>query len=422
MRRKIILSLIFGGLMLLAAACVPVVPTLAEQATPLSPDIPLPAPTTTTAPLPMPSPTTTTAPLPVPTPTASAQPYDQAQWIAYIREGQLLLTDVSGGVAGETRQFSVPGGPITGLSWSPTGDMLALTAVVGLEPRLFLLPDLNGGQPQDLGTGSSPGWSPDGRALAYIAGTFPDDNIWMTALDQPAPRQLTFERNFAWGAPVFTPDGSLLVVAGVNRDMLGASGNTSFALEYLMPDGSGTRTAIPDTQANGRLPYDLRFSSDGSRFAYSLNYHYNACASPGVYRVGSLDGSLSQDLTSPALQAAVADPQTDFIMGMSYAWSPDGSALAATGLVMRVDMMAAEPCRLLAGPQLSLVGLDGSEQAVIPGQFYDISLNRDGQWIAAARHAFPPGLEDQPVVEIYSAESGELVLSLGAGERPAFQP
>ena len=58
---------------------------------------------------------------------------------------------------------------------------------------------------------------------------------------------------------------------------------------------------------------------------------------------------------------------------------------------------------------------------MIPGFFYGISMDRSGTMIAAAR--FLEGFADlNPNVEIYSAQTGQPVLSLGPGSSPQFQP
>jgi hypothetical protein len=70
---------------------------------------------------------------------------------------------------------------------------------------------------------------------------------------------------------------------------------------------------------------------------------------------------------------------------------------------------------------MSIIGLDGSERLVIPGFYSGISVDRTGKLIAAAH--FLEGYQDfNPSVEIYSADSGQLVLSLGPGSNPQFQP
>jgi hypothetical protein len=79
--------------------------------------------------------------------------------------------------------------------------------------------------------------------------------------------------------------------------------------------------------------------------------------------------------------------------------------------------------QILAGPQMSIIGLpEGQgEWTIIPGFFYGISMDRSGALIAAAH--YKDGFQDMnPTLELYSASSGQLVLSLGPGSAPQFQP
>jgi hypothetical protein len=70
---------------------------------------------------------------------------------------------------------------------------------------------------------------------------------------------------------------------------------------------------------------------------------------------------------------------------------------------------------------MSILGLDGSERSIIPGFFYGISMDRTGTLIAAAH--YQNGFQDQnPMIEIYSVQSGQPVLSLGPGSYPQLQP
>ena len=171
----------------------------------------------------------------------------------------------------------------------------------------------------------------------------------------------------------------------------------------------------------GRLPNDLRFSRDGSRLAFSTSFHLSACASPGAYYVSNPDGSNRQELISPSLKSSIDTNQEHYHVSLSYAWTPAGDALVGLGNVVDCGMSSPTAGQVIAGPQMSIIGLDGSERTIIPGFFYGLSMDRTGTLIAGAHHL--EGFQDlNPNVEIYSVETGQLVLSLGPGSNPQFQP
>jgi hypothetical protein len=390
----------------------PFVPSQTETPTPAA-NIPTPTPTAASP---------TTPELPTQTPTSATT--SGQQFIAYIQDGQLLVTDVTGGVKGGTTQYTVAGesDQVTDLVWSPSGEYVAFVSAAQGEPHIFYIFALGQSSPTDLGPGSAPAWSPDSQSIAYVRGPSPDENIWITMIENPAPRQLTFETNYIWGKPAFKPDGQSLVVAGTDRNNLGASGNTSFTLESLALDGSGTHAPLPGaTPLEGvRLPFDLQFSPNGNALSFSTSYHLSACAAPGAYYVSNENGSNRQELLSPSLNPAI-DPNKDiYHVGLSYGWSPNSDALIIFGNVVDCDFNSPTVGQSVAGPQMSILGLDGSERLVIPGFFMGLSMDRTGTWIAAAHYKDFQDLE--PIVELYSAQTGQLVLSLGPGSNPAFQP
>jgi WD40 repeat protein len=370
--------------------------------------------------------TSTLAPLPLPTDTftPASPPNYETQFLAYEQGGQLLVTNVTGGEQGGTTQYTVSGesDQVTDIAWSPSGEYVAFTSAAKGEPHIFYIFALGQSSPTDLGPGSAFTWSPDSQSLAYIRGNYPDDNIWITTIDNPSPRQLTFETNHLWGKPAFTPDGGSLVVSGTDHLNVGASGNTSFTLDYLSLDGSGTRTPLPGpiSMDGVRLPYDLRFSPDGSRLAFSTSYHLSACAAPGAYYVSNADGSNRQELISPSLKGAI-DPNKEYYhVGLSYAWNTASDSIVASGNVVDCDFNSPTIGQSIAGPQMSILGLDGSERLIIPGMFYGISMDRTGTLIAASH--FKDNQDSSPMLDMYSAQTGQLMLTIGVGRNPQFQP
>src|SRR5215210_5690853 len=218
------------------------------------------------------------------------------------------------------------------------------------------------------------------------------------------------------------PDGQSVVVAGADRNNMGASGNTSFTLEYLALDGSGTRTPLPAATVfdGARLPYDLEFSPDGTHLAFSTSFHLSACASPGAYYVSNADGSNRQELISPSLAPAIDPTKEYYHVGLSYGWSPFSDALVIFGNVVDCNFSSPTTGQIVAGPQMSILGLDGSERFITPGTFYGISMDRSGMLVAASH--YKDFQDSNPMIEIYSTQTGQVALALGAGRNPQFQP
>jgi hypothetical protein len=170
-----------------------------------------------------------------------------------------------------------------------------------------------------------------------------------------------------------------------------------------------------------RVPEDLRFSPNGASLAFSTSSHISACAAPGAYYVINGSSTAPQELVSPSLKSVIDPSNERYNSGLSYAWTSASDGLIALGNVL--DCAATSPTlgQIIAGPQMSILGLDGSERLIIPGYFYGISMDRTGNLIAAAH--FQGGFQDlNPNVEIYSAQTGQLILPLGPGGNPQFQP
>lgn len=420
MKKMLIVLLSCSAIVL--TSCMPPVPDPSSTPTPVTPAVIVTETGTPSAEIPSATPFSETPAIPSETPTAAST--SGQQFLAYVQNGQLLVSDVTGGVLGGTTQYTMAGvdDQVSDIVWSPSGEFVAFVSSALGEPHVFYIFALGQSTPTDLGPGSAPAWSPDSQSIAFIRGPSPDDNIWITTIDNPSPRQLTFETNYAWGRPAFRPDGQSLVVAGVERSQLGASGNTSYTLESLPLDGSGVRTPLPGaTPMEGvRLPFDLRFSPNGNALSFSTSYHLSACAAPGAYYLSNENGSNRQEMLSPSMSSAINAEKQIFHVGLSYGWSPNSDAIVIFGAVVDCDPNSPNMGQVVAGPQMSILGMDGSERLVIPGFFMSLSMDRTGTMIAAAH--YQDYQDTQPVVELYSAQTGQLILSVGNGSHPVLQP
>ena len=336
-------------------------------------------------------------------------------FMAYVKQGQLLVTDVTGGAVGGTTQYTQAGvnDGVYDLVWSPSGEFIAfVSAGTNRDAHVYVVYAVGAGTPVDLGPGGEPNWSPDSARIAFVR----DGNIWVTPVDNPQPQALTHQQNWAWGRPTFTPAGQALVVSGQPFDNMGAQGNTEFDLETLALDGSGTLTPLPGLtgKIEGRLPYDLRFSPDGSKLAFSTSWHLSACASAGQYYVANADGSELTQLGSRQLRALLQPGQDFYYLVNGYAWKPGGDGLLITSLVIDCTNFAGTHL----GETLSAVTLTGNETVLSVGFLASPSYDRSGQLIAIAQPDAQGGTGE---VDLYDA-SGHPVATVGPGDLPAFQP
>lgn len=126
------------------------------------------------------------------------------------------------------------------LAGSPKGDVLAMIDGGGRESwtgkRLVLADPATGATKGELTGGgeaaASPGWSPDGRRLAYVAGPDPGPvgggqpsfealarrRVWVADLQTGKRRRLTEDEDFREERPLWSTDGSHILFIRVNRD------------------------------------------------------------------------------------------------------------------------------------------------------------------------------------------------------------
>lgn len=378
--------------------------------------LPLAVTPTPAAPLSTPTPP---APAPTPTPAATATVMPQpVTTLAFIRENAVWLADLPGG-AERTLYPAGVGETLTGLAWSPRGDVLAVETWRDEQSVILLVP-ADGGPVRVLGAGAQPVWSPDAQSLLVLRGGFnPEANWWLVTVATDEARQLTSNINWAWGNAVFTPDGASIIIAGADRDFMGVSGNTEFTLEQLnLQTAQRQPLGAPEF---GRLPFNMRLSPDGRYLAYTTSVHVNACASGGALVISEADGVNRRQVISPAfadLVRATASPTEEYYhMAWSYAWLADSQqVLVASEVRNCADFVGT----LVGGPVLSQLTLAGAEPWGLPGTFNQLTTSADGRYLAA--QAYADVSTGAFSLQVYDLATRQAVWDGGAGTAAAFAP
>ncbi len=107
------------------------------------------------------------------------------------------------------------------------------------------------------GTYSHPRISPDGRRLAFVAGTKGND-VFVYDWRRDAMTRLTFDGRATM--PVWSPDGSHLAFQSTSN---------GFSISWVRADGGGEAVKLLENEHN---LYPSSFSPDGRRLAYHIQY------------------------------------------------------------------------------------------------------------------------------------------------------
>ncbi len=202
-------------------------------------------------------------------------------------------------------------------SWSPDGQRIALVKVYTSGSDVWIM-DADGANSVELTDFSyreerqqnyalRPAWLPDGSGLVYVSeqGT-QDTQLWqLTLANRRRQRFLPPVGDGVGGvdAPVFSPTGSALAVAGFQAG--GGPPGRPQVWTWTLPSGPWRQVTTTPEGA-----YDPAWSPDGQRLAYTVRSDHRH----DIWIAGA-DGSAARQVTMAGLCRAPA-------------WSPDGAWLA----------------------------------------------------------------------------------------------
>lgn len=378
---------------------------------------------------PAPSPTATPPPSPTPTPRPTV-----STDLAFIQDGNLWLATVtkSDPPVNLTRNLEEQ---VATFHWLRRADeevaqrigFVAYPSGPGRSAAKVYIMHADG-TGRRLVTNGVATWSADGSYLAMIA----DEEIVVVDSTgkevsrlafgpRPQPNVLPTDRR-VYGGPAFSPDGKSLLAGVSTVANMGASGNTEFYI-YQVPLASGEAKRLPGMTepVSGRLPYDLAFSPDGKRIAFTTSWHLSACSSAGSLWVMDADGGNAQALMPPEVIQATRGLGESAVVISGYDWSPRSDAVIASFLVVNCDRWRETGDMPVVARGIYVLSVDGKRSERITQAGEQPRWSPDGQLVAYTVGEDLSQETAKPVIHILDLNSKQ-DRELGQGKAPAWRP
>lgn len=225
---------------------------------------------------------------------------------------------------GEWQEIEIASDEVTWstVTVSPDGK----TLVFDFLGDLYRLP-ITGGEAEALTQGIAwdfqPGFSPDGRTIAFISDRSGAENIWLIDADGSNPRAVTAEREHLLHNPAWSPDGQFIAARKAYVSTRSIPAGSIWMYHHAGGTGVELVARLNGEQSQKNIA-EPAFSPDGRYLYYSQDmtpgvvWQYNKDANQGLFAIRRLDRESGRTETLISGPGGAVRPVP----------SPDGSKLA----------------------------------------------------------------------------------------------